>query len=91
MMREIVFYIAFNFHPYQIGKRYILIPAKNEVNTVGKVVSAIKARFAISVVVIDDASTDNTASVARAAGAIVLPLPFSLGAWGRCKRVYVML
>ncbi len=22
MMREIVFYIAFNFHPYQIGKRY---------------------------------------------------------------------
>ena len=24
MMREIVFYIAFNFHPYQIGKRYTL-------------------------------------------------------------------
>jgi hypothetical protein len=21
-MREIVFYIVFNFHPYQIGKRY---------------------------------------------------------------------
>lgn len=60
----------------------ILIPAKNEVNTVGKVVSAIKARFAISVVVIDDASTDKTASVARAAGAIVLSLSFSLGAWG---------
>jgi len=32
--------------------------------------------------VIDDASTDETQKVARAAGATVLPLPFSLGAWG---------
>jgi glycosyltransferase involved in cell wall biosynthesis len=60
----------------------ILIPAKNEVKTVGKVVSEIKTLFSVTVVVIDDASTDNTAQVARAAGAIVLPLPYSLGAWG---------
>lgn len=60
----------------------ILIPAKNEVNTVGKLISEVKARFIVTVVVIDDASTDETANVARAAGAIVLPLPFSLGAWG---------
>jgi len=60
----------------------ILIPAKNEVNTVAQVIYTIKARFAAKIVVIDDASTDKTASVARAAGAIVLPLPFSLGAWG---------
>ncbi|MDM8559182.1 glycosyltransferase family 2 protein [Candidatus Parabeggiatoa sp. HSG14] len=60
----------------------ILIPAKNEVNTVGKVVATIKANFAVTVVVIDDASQDDTAKIARAAGAIVLPLPFSLGAWG---------
>jgi len=60
----------------------ILIPAKNEAKTVGQIVSEVKARFAITVVVIDDASTDDTAKVARAAGAIVLPLPFSLGAWG---------
>ena len=60
----------------------ILIPAKNEVNTVAQVISTIKAHVAAKVVVIDDASTDKTASVARAAGAIVLPLPFSLGAWG---------
>lgn len=32
--------------------------------------------------VIDDCSTDNTAQVARAAGAIVLPLRIQLGAWG---------
>jgi glycosyltransferase involved in cell wall biosynthesis len=60
----------------------ILIPAKNEVKTVGQVISEIKARFAVTVLVIDDASTDETAQVARAAGAIVLPLAFSLGAWG---------
>ncbi|RKZ53680.1 MAG: glycosyltransferase family 2 protein [Candidatus Parabeggiatoa sp. nov. 3] len=60
----------------------ILIPAKNEVKTVGQVVSEVKARFAVTVVVIDDASTDETQKVARAAGATVLPLPFSLGAWG---------
>lgn len=60
----------------------ILIPAKNEVKTVGQVVSEVKARFAVTVLVIDDASTDDTAKVARAAGATVLPLPFSLGAWG---------
>jgi glycosyltransferase involved in cell wall biosynthesis len=60
----------------------ILIPAKNEVNTVGKVISEVKTRFAATVVVIDDASSDETVTVARTAGAIVLPLPFSLGAWG---------
>jgi glycosyltransferase involved in cell wall biosynthesis len=31
---------------------------------------------------VDDASTDDTAAVARAAGAIVLRLPLGLGAWG---------
>ncbi len=60
----------------------ILIPAKNEVGTIAKVINKVKAGLAATIVVIDDASTDETASVARAAGAIVLPLPFSLGAWG---------
>jgi len=60
----------------------VLIPAKNEVRTIGKVIDQIKARLAATIVVIDDASTDETTKVARAAGAIVLPLPFSLGAWG---------
>lgn len=60
----------------------ILIPAKNEVNTVGQVVAEVKATFPGMVLVIDDASTDDTAKIARAAGAKVLSLPFSLGAWG---------
>jgi len=65
-----------------LASNIVLIPAKNEVNTIGKIISDIKTRFAMTVVVIDDASADETASVARAAGAIVLPLSFSLGAWG---------
>jgi hypothetical protein len=60
----------------------ILIPAKNEENTVGQVITEIKNIFQGTVVVIDDASTDNTIEVAQAAGARVLPLAFSLGAWG---------
>ncbi len=60
----------------------VLIPAKNEVNTIGKIVSEIKELFPITVVVIDDGSNDDTAIVALNAGAIVLPMSFSLGAWG---------
>ncbi len=60
----------------------ILIPAKNEVQTVGKVIAEIKSKLSVTVVVIDDASTDDTINIARSAGAVVLSLPFSLGAWG---------
>ncbi len=60
----------------------ILIPAKNEANTIGKVITEVNAKIAATIVVIDDASTDDTANISRAAGAIVLLLPFSLGAWG---------
>lgn len=60
----------------------VLIPARNEGATVGNVVRDVKARLHCHVVVIDDASTDNTIAVARSAGAIVLPLTVQLGAWG---------
>lgn len=59
-----------------------LIPAHNEEATVGVVVSQVRALWNCPVVVIDDCSTDATARVARAAGAIVLPLTIQLGAWG---------
>ncbi len=60
----------------------ILIPAKNEVQTVGKVIAEIKSKLSVTVLVIDDASTDDTINISRSAGATVLSLPFSLGAWG---------
>ena len=59
-----------------------LIPAYNEEATVGVVVSQVRALWNCPVVVIDDCSIDATACVARAAGAIVLPLTIQLGAWG---------
>lgn len=61
-------------------RRIAIVPARNEEGAVGGVVDEIKAFDArFDVVVIDDGSTDGTASVAAAAGAFVLRLPFNLG------------
>ena len=60
----------------------ILIPAFNESMVVGAVIREIKAHCNLPIVVIDDASTDNTVDVAQNAGATVIPLPAQLGAWG---------
>lgn len=64
------------------GSFLALIPAHNEAATVGTVVGQVRRLWRCPVVVIDDCSTDGTAQVARAAGAIVLPLTLQLGAWG---------
>lgn len=60
----------------------ILIPAYNEAATIGSIVGAVKRHLACEVVVVDDASTDKTAGIARSAGATVLSLSCNLGAWG---------
>lgn len=59
-----------------------VIPARDEVATVGGVVSGVLAATGWRVLVVDDASTDGTAAAAREAGADVLSLPIGLGAWG---------
>ena len=64
------------------GSPIILIPAHNEQDTVGAVVQQIRQIGDWPVVVIDDCSSDDTARVAGAAGATVLPLAIQLGAWG---------
>lgn len=57
-----------------------IVPAFNEQGSVGAVVRAIKhARADFDVVVIDDGSTDDTASQAWEAGAAVISHPFNLG------------
>ncbi|MBL8299084.1 MAG: glycosyltransferase family 2 protein [Rhodanobacteraceae bacterium] len=58
------------------------MPARNEQDTVGEVVRGVVAALGCSVIVINDASTDDTAAVAAAAGATVITLSFQLGAWG---------
>jgi len=60
----------------------VLIPAWNEEATVADVVSKIREVGLYDVIVIDDASTDQTADRAAAAGARVLSLAVNLGAWG---------
>lgn len=60
----------------------VLIPAWNEEATVADVVSKIRDVGLYDVIVINDASTDQTADRAVEAGARVLNLSVNLGAWG---------
>ena len=60
----------------------VIIPAHNETRDIAFVIGEIQKRSNFPVVVIDDASTDNTITVAREAGAVVIPLAVQLGAWG---------
>jgi glycosyltransferase involved in cell wall biosynthesis len=60
----------------------VIIPAHNENRDVARVIREIQAEVNYSVVVVDDASTDDTREQAQRAGAYVIPLTVQLGAWG---------
>ena len=64
-----------------INETIIVIPARNEADTIGAVLREV-ARTSLRVVVVDDASDDDTIRIARENGAEVLPLIVQLGAWG---------
>jgi hypothetical protein len=67
----------------QALRRIAIVPARNEEACVGVVVEEIRVFDPdMEIVVIDDGSGDRTASVARAAGARVVQLPFNLGIGG---------
>lgn len=57
---------------------FIVIPAYNEGGALGDVVNSLHERFE-RVVVVDDGSADETAAIARRAGATVLVHPVNLG------------
>tara|TARA_Y100000034_G_C6872289_1_gene398420 strand:+ start:511 stop:1245 length:735 start_codon:yes stop_codon:yes gene_type:complete len=63
------------------NKLAIIIPAMNESGSIASVLSDITAHFNCTVIVVDDASTDNTAQIARGLGACVLSHAINLGAW----------
>lgn len=64
----------------------VLVPAWNEERNVGNTVSEILSHSpAYDVLVIDDGSGDQTGSVARDAGAMVLTLPFNMGVGGAMR------
>jgi glycosyltransferase involved in cell wall biosynthesis len=63
----------------------IIMPAWNEAEVIGRTIQAVKSTVPHDVLVVDDGSTDGTAEIARAAGAIVVELPFNLGVGGAMR------
>ena len=64
------------------GRLLIVIPALNEAEDIAAVIEQVRAQGTTDVLVVDDGSTDDTAAVARASGALVLRAPLWQGAWG---------
>lgn len=64
----------------------IVIPAKNEANSLPDLLQKIRAQFPnAETIVVDDGSDDGTANVAREKGATVVVHPYSLGNGGAVK------
>ncbi|MDB9822154.1 glycosyltransferase family 2 protein [Deltaproteobacteria bacterium] len=58
----------------------VIIPARNESETIGEVISKIRELYPdFEVIVVDDGSGDNTAEVAAKAGAVVFKHPYNIG------------
>jgi glycosyltransferase involved in cell wall biosynthesis len=74
-----------------LTNRYLaIVPALNEVGAIGRTVSEIKHWAPeFDVLVVDDGSTDETATAAAAAGARVVRLPFNLGIGGTMQTGYL--
>ena len=60
----------------------IVIPAQNEADSIGEVISTLQELGYRHILVVNDSSQDHTAEIARSQGAIVLSPPIPLGAWG---------
>lgn len=60
----------------------VIIPARNEAGSVGDVVRDVNRLADWEVLVVDDASVDDTRKEAADGGAHVLRMPFQVGAWG---------
>ena len=60
----------------------VIMPAFNEAQDIAAVITAVRRETALEVLVVDDASTDETIQLARQAGARVMSLSQNLGAWG---------
>jgi glycosyltransferase involved in cell wall biosynthesis len=71
------------------GSLAIVIPAWNEQSTIQAVVTeAMTYHPGATIVVVNDGSTDSTAALARAAGAVLIDLPVNLGVGGAMRAGY---
>lgn len=62
------------------GNISVILPAKNEAAVIGRVVTGIRALLPeVEVIVVNDGSEDATPETARAAGAMVVSHPYSMG------------
>jgi glycosyltransferase involved in cell wall biosynthesis len=62
----------------KVSRTWIVIPLFNEAPVIGTVISGLLEAFP-HIVCVDDGSTDDSAAVARAAGAVVVQHPVNLG------------
>ena len=70
----------------QLTDTLVVMPALNEEESVAAVVTEVFSKLpGVSVLVVDDGSTDLTVARARAAGATVISLPFNLGVGGAMR------
>ncbi len=70
----------------KLEQTLVVMPAYNEEESVAAVVAEVLAKLpGAGCLVVDDGSTDNTAAVARAAGARVAVLPYNLGVGGAMR------
>jgi glycosyltransferase involved in cell wall biosynthesis len=65
----------------------VILPAKNEAEGLRRTLPGLRKLFAdAELIVVDDGSTDDTATVAREHGALVLGSPYSMGNGAAIKR-----
>ncbi|MDQ2671121.1 MAG: glycosyltransferase family 2 protein [Gemmatimonadota bacterium] len=72
--------------PRSVDRLLVVVPAWNEAASVSGVVAEVRAAVPqAECLVVDDGSSDDTAELARAAGARVLRLPYNLGVGGAMR------